>query len=161
MSVLIGDDRAFIGGMPSRRDLSDIGFLNPSRHSEVVAAPIEDREDVQVDTPVPTWPEGSSCPPHPFPHRHHVTYVLPKSDGGDTAQGTVESMDAIASSDYKAGWWWVVGRAGTYADQQCEISDMVFALHDKDGAYNKDDFAVVQANHDTISALDIDLIMNN
>lgn len=158
MSVLIGDDKEFVAGRPSRVNLSKVGFLGPNRHGEVVSAPIEEREDAQVDTPIP--PPCDFPPPPPLPH-HHVTYVMPSSNGGDTAQGTAYSMGDIASSNYKAGWWWVVGQDGMYIDQHCEAGDMIFAISDKDGAYNKDDFTAVQANHDTISALDIDQIMSN
>lgn len=159
MSVLIGDDKAFVSGMPSRRSLSDVGFLRPTRHGEMVSAPIEEREDAEPDVPMP-GPCDFPPPPPPHPH-HHVTYVTPSSDGGDTAQGPIDSPADIESSDYKAGWWWLVTRAGTYVGERCEPGDMVFAVSDRDGSYDNGDFAVVQANHDTISAFDIDEMMRN
>lgn len=147
MSMLLGDDKAFFGGMPSR-------------HNPFVAAPIEDREDAVIDTPLPMWPpDCRPCPPPPLPHRHHVTFVVPSDGGTSVAKGPIESMAPIVESDYRAGWWWVVEKAGIYIGEQCEIGDMIFAISDKDIGYDERDFNVVQANHEVITESDIDQIM--
>lgn len=158
MSVLIGDDKAFVSGMPSRQSLSEVGFLRPTRHGEMVSAPIEEREDAEPDVPMSNLCDFPPPPP-PHPH-HHVTYVTQLSKS-NTAQGYVDSPADIESADYRAGWWWLVTRAGTYVGEQCEPGDMIFAVSDKDGSYDNGDFAVVQANHETISAFDINEIMMN
>ena len=67
---------------------------------------------------------------------------------------------SFAPTNYKAGWYWIVGTAGTYCGQVCEAGDMIFC---KTGAstYSASDFDVVQTNLDitSITNADIDTIV--
>ena len=81
--------------------------------------------------------------------------------GAAAFQGKVDSGSAISSlTAYTAGWYWVVGTAGTYVGQTCEPGDMIFCTHDFDTAYSSSDFDVVQTNLDitAISNAEIDTI---
>nr|MBQ4455690.1 hypothetical protein [Clostridia bacterium] len=88
-----------------------------------------------------------------------VAYVASAVSGGTAFQGVVNSNTTISSSAYVKGWYWVVGTAGTYVGQTCEVGDMVFAIANKDGSYSASDFSVVQNNIDTIANGDIDNIV--
>lgn len=79
--------------------------------------------------------------------------------GAASFQGTAPTT--FAPTDYKAGYYWVVGTAGTYAGQVCEPGDMIFATVDYSSAYAAADFDVVQTNLDitAISNSDIDTIV--
>lgn len=69
--------------------------------------------------------------------------------GAAMFQGTVNSATAISGlSAYSKGWYWVVGTAGTYAGQTCEIGDMIFCVTDRGSSYSAADFSVVQNNLD-------------
>lgn len=61
-------------------------------------------------------------------------------------RGSVTAYSTITGSDYKAGWYWLVGTAGTYAGQVCEVGDMIFAVKDKGSTAANSDFTVVQNN---------------
>ena len=67
---------------------------------------------------------------------------------------------SFAPTNYKAGWYWIVGTAGTYCGQVCEAGDMIFC---KTGAsaYSASNFDVVQTNLDitSITNADIDTIV--
>lgn len=88
-----------------------------------------------------------------------VAYVASAVSGGTAFQGVVNSNTTISSSAYVKGWYWVVGTAGTYVGQTCEVGDMVFAIANKGGSYSASDFSVVQNNIDTIANGDIDNIV--
>lgn len=66
--------------------------------------------------------------------------------GSVAFKGSVTAYSTITGSDYKAGWYWLVGTAGTYADQVCEVGDMIFAVKDKGSSAANSDFTVVQNN---------------
>ena len=78
-------------------------------------------------------------------------------------QGTVSAASTITGADYKKGWYWVVGTAGTYVGQVCEAGDMIFAIKDKGSAYAADDFSVVQNNMDIreMTTTEMDTVTNN
>lgn len=61
-------------------------------------------------------------------------------------QGEVNSQSTIEASSYKAGWYWVVGTAGTYVGQTCEVGDQIYAKADKGSSYSASDFNVIQVN---------------
>lgn len=82
--------------------------------------------------------------------------------GAAMFQGVLEYPDTEVGHDlppqtYKAGYYWVVETAGTYAGQECEVGDFVYCIKDgtapSSGDSWKADFKVVQANID-ISTLD-------
>lgn len=60
--------------------------------------------------------------------------------------GTLNAQSTLESTDYKAGMNWIVGTAGTYAGQTCEVGDWVYCTKNKGSAYSASDFAVVQGN---------------
>ena len=88
-----------------------------------------------------------------------AAYVASAVSGGAAFQGTVNDNTTIASSNYVAGWYWVVGTAGTYVGQACEVGDMVYAINNKSSAYSASDFTVIQNNLEIISNGDIDTIL--
>lgn len=86
-------------------------------------------------------------------------YVASTVTGGAVFQGTAPTT--FAPTNYKKGWFWVVGTAGTYAGQMCEAGDMIFAITDYSSSYSASDFDVVQTNLDitSISNGEIDTIV--
>lgn len=79
--------------------------------------------------------------------------------GAVAFQGTAPT--SFAPTNYKAGYYWVIGTAGTYAGQVCEPGDMIFAINDYASAYSASDFDVVQTNLDitSITNAEIDTIV--
>ena len=69
--------------------------------------------------------------------------------GSASFQGTAPTT--FAPTNYKKGWYWVVGTAGTYAGQVCEVGDMIFCIKDYASAYAAADFDVIQTNLDIIA----------
>ncbi len=69
--------------------------------------------------------------------------------GATTFHGTLTSPSQLSNlTSYKAGWYWAVGTAGTYAGKVCEAGDFVFCISDYSLLYNENDFSVVQNNID-------------
>ena len=66
----------------------------------------------------------------------------------------------FAPTDYKAGWYWIVGTAGTYCGQTCEAGDMIFCKTAA-SAYSDANFDIVQTNLDItqITNAEIDTIV--
>lgn len=66
----------------------------------------------------------------------------------------------FAPTNYQAGWYWIVGTAGTYCGQVCEAGDMIFCKT-AGTTYSASDFDVVQTNLDitAITNAEIDTIM--
>ena len=82
--------------------------------------------------------------------------------GAAAYQGVVNTGSAISSlTDYKAGWYWVIGTSGTYVGETCEVGDMIFCKNDYSSAYSASDFDVVQTNLDlaAITNAEIDTIV--
>lgn len=78
--------------------------------------------------------------------------------GAAMYQGSVSNNSTISGSSYKKGWYWVVGAAGTYVGETCEVGDMIFARTDKGGAYSADHFDVVQSNIVELTAAEVEAI---
>ena len=91
-------------------------------------------------------------------HDYVAAVVAGAVSGGAAFQGTAPTT--FAPTSYTAGWYWVVGTAGTYAGETCEIGDMIFAKNNYSSAYSASDFVVLQTNLDitNISNGDIDTI---
>lgn len=85
-------------------------------------------------------------------------YVATAITGATAFQGTAPTN--FAPTNYKAGYYWVVGTAGTYAGQTCEAGDMIFATADGT-TYSADNFDVIQTNLDiaSITNSEIDTIV--
>lgn len=87
------------------------------------------------------------------------TAVAGALTGSALYKGTLNSASDLTSlTSYMAGWYWVVGTAGTYAGEECEAGDMVFCNADKSGAYKEADFDVVQANIVELTAAEVEAI---
>ena len=86
-------------------------------------------------------------------------YVSGAVTGGAAFQGTAPTT--FAPTNYVAGWYWVVGTAGTYVGETCEPGDMIFATSNYSSAYSASDFDVIQTNLDitSISNAEIDTIV--
>lgn len=84
-----------------------------------------------------------------------VQNAVQAASGGAVAfQGVINSNTAISGlSSYTAGWYWVVGTAGTYVGQTCEVGDMIFCKANRGSAYSASDFNVVQVNVTGLGAL--------
>lgn len=93
--------------------------------------------------------------------------IASKMTGAAMFKGTANNDDDKTSptiknlTNYKAGWYWVVGTAGTYAGKVCEIGDFIFCVDDYASAYSADDFSVVQNNVDIISSTEITTLYND
>lgn len=61
------------------------------------------------------------------------------------------ASDGIPTTNYKAGWYWLVDVAGTYVGQTCEIGDMIFCVENYSSAFSNSDFTVIQNNLDLIA----------
>ena len=87
------------------------------------------------------------------------SYVATAISGAASFQGTAPTT--FAPTNYKAGYYWVIGTAGTYAGQTCEAGDMIFATKDYASVYSASDFDVIQTNLDItdISNAEIDTIV--
>lgn len=81
------------------------------------------------------------------------TAVQAAAGGAVAFQGVINSNTAISGlSSYTAGWYWVVGTAGTYVGQTCEVGDMIFCKT-SNTTYSASDFNVVQVNVTGLGAL--------
>ena len=78
--------------------------------------------------------------------------------GAATYKGAVSSEVDISSSDYKAGWYWVVKTAGVYCSETCESGDMIFANTDKGSAFSSNHFDIVQNNIVEMTAAEVESI---
>lgn len=89
-----------------------------------------------------------------------VTSAVQTAITGSTAfQGIAPT--SFAPTNYKRGYYWVVGTAGTYVGETCEAGDMIFCIADYVSSYNAADFNVVQTNLDitSITNAEIDTIV--
>lgn len=85
-------------------------------------------------------------------------YVDTAVTGATAYQGIAPTT--FAPTNYKAGWYWVIGTAGTYCGQICEAGDMIFCKTAA-STYAAADFDVVQTNLDitSITNAEIDTIV--
>ena len=87
------------------------------------------------------------------------SYVAGVITGVSMFQGIVNDPTIISNlTTYKSGWYWTVGTAGTYVNQECEVGDQIYCISDFNTAYKNTDFTVVQANVTEMSATEVDQI---
>ena len=80
--------------------------------------------------------------------------------GAAKFKGVINSSSAISGlSDYKNGWYWTVGTAGTYVGQTCEAGDFIFCISDFNTEYSASDFAVVQNNIVFATAAEVEAVL--
>jgi len=85
-----------------------------------------------------------------------VTSAIQTAQTGAAAfQGTAPTT--FAPTNYKKGYYWVVGTAGTYVGETCEPGDMIFAVADYNSAYSASDFNVIQTNLDITSVTNAEI----
>lgn len=79
------------------------------------------------------------------------------SSGAAVFKGVVNAGSTISGlTAYSSGWYWVVGTAGTYVGEVCEVGDFIFCVSNYSSAYSNSDFSVVQNNIEALSDNDID-----
>lgn len=90
-----------------------------------------------------------------------TTAIQNAQTGAAMFQGTAPT--SFAPTDYKNGYYWIVGTAGSYCGETCEAGDMIYAIADYSGNYAASDFNVVQRNLDLaeMSSTDMDSATNN
>ena len=72
-------------------------------------------------------------------------------DAGIHFKGTVNSSTPLPTVAYEAGWQYVVGEAGTYAGNTCEVGDYIVCVKDyASGSASNADWTVLQANLDGV-----------
>ena len=92
-------------------------------------------------------------------HNYVTESIATAQTGAATFQGTAPT--SFAPTNYRKGYYWIVGTAGTYATQTCEPGDMIFAIADYASSYKAADFTVIQTNLDitSIANSEIDTIL--
>lgn len=92
------------------------------------------------------------------------TYVQEQITGSAMFHGvlntTAASTDYTIKPAYTAGWYWIVGTAGKYVGQECEVGDTIFCTTSKTASdtYSAADFNVLQVNWQTITTAQINTI---
>lgn len=87
--------------------------------------------------------------------------IATAQSGAAMFQGSLDNQSTLSGASYKKGWYWVVGTAGTYAGEVCEVGDMVYAVEDKGSSYSASDFTAIQRNIEiaSITNAEIDTIL--
>lgn len=79
--------------------------------------------------------------------KSYVDKIISASQG-IVYKGTINSVDDIPNT-YEVGWLYVIGTAGTYVGQKCEVGDMMIAVISRQGSGNENsDWDVIQTNID-------------
>ena len=91
-----------------------------------------------------------------------ATAIATAVTGSAQYKGVVDAgTDISGLTDYKAGWYWFVGTAGTFVGETCEVGDMIVCNKDKASAYSASDFRVLQTNVVELTNAEIDTIIAN
>jgi len=86
------------------------------------------------------------------------TSVAAAVTGAVHFQGVIDAATEITGlTSFKAGWYWVVGTAGTYVGQTCEVGDQILCTADA-SAYDASNFTVLQANLVAMTDAEVDAI---
>lgn len=113
-----------------------------------------------VDTSIASGSSSANVPTSAAVEARISEAIAAASTGATAFKGTVNaSTDISGLTSYTAGWYWVVGTAGTYAGQACEVGDMIFAIANRGSTTSNSDFDVVQNNLITITNAEIDTIV--
>ena len=74
-------------------------------------------------------------------------------------QGTVDrNVEISILADYQTGYYWLVAMPGIFVGERCEIGDMIVCIRDCAGAYDENDFSVVQNNSTALTNSEIESI---
>ena len=75
--------------------------------------------------------------------KSYIDKIVSASQGLEY-KGTINSVDDIPTT-YKVGWLYVIGTAGTYVGQKCEVGDMMIAVVARQGSGNENsDWDIIQ-----------------
>lgn len=112
-----------------------------------------------VDTSIASGSTSTNVPTTAAVEARIASAVSAAATGAVAFKGVINAGTAISNlTAYTAGWYWVVGTAGTYVGQSCEAGDMIFCTTDYSSAYSASDFTVVQNNLITITNAEIDTV---
>lgn len=97
-----------------------------------------------VDTSIPAGSTSTNVPTS----KAVADAIAAAQVGAANFQGTVPAAgtSGFAPTNYKKGMYWIVGTAGEYAGETCEVGDMIFCVTDYGTAFKASDFSVVQSN---------------
>lgn len=102
-----------------------------------------------VDTSISSGSTSTNVPTTAAVESRISSAIQSAQVGAAMFQGVINNNTTLTgSTSYKRGQYWVVGTAGTYANQVCEIGDMIFCTSDYDTAFKNSDFNVLQTNLD-------------
>lgn len=101
-----------------------------------------------VDTSITAGSTSTNLPTTAAVEARITSAIQTAQAGAAMYQGTAPTT--FAPTNYKAGYYWIVGTAGTYAGQVCEPGDMIFANTDS-ATYSASHFDVIQTNLDIAS----------
>lgn len=107
-----------------------------------------------VDTSIAVGSNSTNIPTTAAVEARITAAIATAQAGAAMYQGTAPT--SFAPTNYKAGYYWVVGTAGTYAGETCEPGDMIFA-NTTSATYNADHFDIVQSNLDISSLTNADI----
>lgn len=106
-----------------------------------------------VDTSIASGSTSANLPTTAAVRTYVDNTVSTAVAGGVAFQGVAPT--SFAPTNYTAGWYWIVGTAGTYAGETCEVGDMIFCKT-AGTTYSASNFVVVQANMTTMTTSEID-----
>ena len=101
-----------------------------------------------VDTSITAGSTSANVPTTAAVESRITSAIQSAQVGAANFQGTVTAQGGFSPTNYKKGYYWVVGEAGTYAGQVCEVGDMIFCVSDYSSSYKASDFNVIQTNLD-------------
>ena len=97
---------------------------------------------------------------HQFAMDDVIDVLLGNAHSGTAIfQGELSSQSTLESANYKAGWYWLIVTAGTYAGNVCESGDMIYSVADRGSVYSASDFAVVQTNQEALTNQEIETLL--
>lgn len=112
-----------------------------------------------VDSTITSGTSSTNVPTSAAVETRIADAIASAQVGAETFKGTVNTgTDISRLTTYKAGWYWLVATAGTYAGQVCEVGDHIYCVANFSSSYKDSDFSVVQANVTSITNAEIDTI---
>lgn len=115
-----------------------------------------------VDSSISSGSSSTNLPTSAAVDSAISTAIAAAMTGASVFKGVINSNSSISGLHaYTAGWYWLIGTAGTYVGKVCEAGDMVYCISNRGSQYSASDFTVVQTNLDiaTITNSEIDTIL--
>jgi hypothetical protein len=112
-----------------------------------------------VDTSISSGSTSTNVPTTAAVADYVDSAVTTASSGALTYKGTATALTDITSTNYKKGWYWMVGSnpSITIDGQACEAGDMIIAKQDKTATADND-LDVIQTNIETLTNGEIDTL---